>query len=124
MTTAVNMERVAKLLGSEYSYITTQQKGKNVGRKLRHPYMQRKDCDGGGWYSTHTLSDGDLLLAILNKAAEMGHVPALEVAKPDLSEVRIWPRKGRTSWTNFYHAFGTTPLEAAIAAFVQLPEKP
>lgn len=105
------MERVAKLLGEGYRW-----------------HVPPSASGLRGWMvwpmTKHPMTDGDLLLAILNKAADMGHVPALEVAKPDLSEVRIWPRKGRTSWTNFYHAFGKTPLEAAIAAFVQLPEQP
>lgn len=64
-------------------------------------------------------SDGDLLLGMLNRMAEMGVQPKL--SRFDLCSSPVWlccidhPEDGPCEWG------APTPLEAVIAAFVQLP---
>jgi hypothetical protein len=64
------------------------------------------------------MSDGDLLLAILNKAAEMGERIDLSF----LPNAKVWGM-GPTQSPNRIRQYGNTPLEVALLAFAQL-ERP
>lgn len=61
------------------------------------------------------LTDGDLLLAILNKAAEMGERIDLSF----LPNAKVWGM-GSTQSPSRIRQYANTPLEAALLAFAQL----
>jgi len=61
-------------------------------------------------------SDADLMLALLNRAAESGYIPALEYTTACCWWFRIWKAPSDPG------AFGATPLEAVTLAVLQLPE--
>lgn len=82
--------------------------------------------EGDGW-QTRWRSDGDLLLSILNRAAEMGYETSVTF-NPAVFEgdPKFWSADNVT-WPRQYHgetvssARGDSALEAAILAFIQLP---
>lgn len=82
-------------------------------------YFEGRNADGDGFYPIW--SDGSLLPAILNRAAEMGYKPDLRRTLHDhpreLWNCEMTPEGPPDS-------YGATPLEAAILAFIQLPVKP
>lgn len=103
-----------------------------VARGLGHYSLSGRDPHGRhiAWqktadqkqYSGKSYSDGDLLLAVLNRAAELGHKPELRYRKG----ARDWRCEIELSQpvTPVYSKVGTveTALEAALLAFAQLPE--
>lgn len=95
--TPESLAKVAALLGADYS-VVTKTRG---GRKVRHPYIERKDCEGGGWYSKHPMNDDELPVAILRHVAK------------DFHELR---RLLNVVHDALFH--GRDPLAAVIAAAV------
>lgn len=102
--TPEQLQMLAERLG--YEWIKTGQQGmfrSPVFQCYKRPAMLER-------------SDGDLLLAILNRAAEMGERIDLSF----LPIAKVWGM-GPTQSPNRVRQYADNPLEAAILAFIQLP---
>lgn len=86
-----------------------------------HRHLYCWNWDEGATSSGGVLSDGDLLLAIMNRAAEIGHLPTLESTR---AEKALWSCRIFADEGPFIYGCSYTPLEAAILAFIQLPVTP